>query len=97
MSESRVSMPYTLEEIQSCKDISIDDVLKNFDNLNKFDGLTNPKKFAGNNILYNYQYRNLIKCRREGWYTIEQIFNDESLKQKLWVETVSRNRRDKNI
>jgi len=88
-------MPYSLNDIESCKDITNDKVLKDYDNLVKFKGDTNPKKFCGNKILYNYQFRNLLKCKREKGKTIEEIFDNEELKEKLWRDTIKRNRRDK--
>ena len=61
--------PYTLEDIQSCKDITLEQVQKDYKNLVDFKADTNPKKFCGNKVLYNYQFRNLLNCRREGQLT----------------------------
>jgi len=90
-----LKIPYTLEDIQSCKDITKEQVLKDYANLVKFKGDTNPKKFCGNKILYKYQFRNLLKCKREKGKTIEEIFNDPDAKEKLWRDTIKRNKRDK--
>jgi hypothetical protein len=96
MADTRINMPYTLEDIQTCKDITLPVVRKDFQNLCIFDALTNPKKFCGNKTLYFYQYRNIIKCSREKWHSLEYVMNDPVLRQKLWDETKHRNRRDKD-
>ena len=90
-------MPYTIEEILACKDITLDDVRKDYKNLCDFKADTNPRKFCGNKIIYQYQFRELLKCRRgsKGYKTIEEWFADPELKEKLWKDSVKRNRRDK--
>ena len=92
-------MPYTFEEILACKDISDEDVAKDFANLKKFDGLTNPRKFCGNPIIYKYQFQNLLNCKRgtKGYKTLEEWFSDDSLKEELWQLTVNINRRDRAL
>tara|TARA_R110002153_G_C13231433_1_gene489841 strand:- start:88 stop:1050 length:963 start_codon:yes stop_codon:yes gene_type:complete len=90
-------MPYTLEEIQTCKNITLEKRLKDFKNLCDFKADTNPKKFCGNNCLYHYQFKNLLKCKREKGSTIEEIFSNEGTKNKLWVDTIKRNRRKNAI
>ena len=57
-----LKMPYTIEDIENCKDIDHDKVCKDFINLCNFKADTNPKKFCGNKILYKYQFKNLLKC-----------------------------------
>jgi len=89
-------MPYTIEDIRACKDISFQKVEKDYRNLIKFNADTNPRKFCGNPTLYYYQYRNLLKCKREKGKTIEEIFSNDDTKQKLWKDTIKRNRRDKD-
>jgi len=90
-------MPYTLQDIQSCKDITFDRVKKDYNNLIKFKADTNPRKFCGNPTLYYYQYRALLRARRENKETIEEIFANEDKKQKLWLDTIKRNRRQNDI
>jgi hypothetical protein len=89
-----LKMPHTIKDIEECKDIDKNKVLKDFTNLCKFNADTNPKKFCGNKILYNYHFRNLLKCKREKGKTLYEIFDDEALKEKLWRDSVKRNRRD---
>ena len=89
-------MPYTYDDILCCKDQETNDALvRDYKNLLKFDALSNPKKFCGNKILYQFQFRNLVKCRRDKKPLLSEIFADEDKKQKLWKDTVKRNRRDK--
>jgi len=70
---------------------------KDYKKLCEFDALTNPRKFCGNKILYHYQLENLLNCRRDskGYKTIMEWFEDPVLKEKLWQDTIKRNRRDK--
>ena len=88
--------PYTYEDIQSCKDISMDKVLKDYHNLCEFKADTNPRKFCGNNTLYYYQFRNLLNCKREKGKSLKEVFDDPELVQQLWKDTIKRNRRDKD-
>ena len=91
-----VMNPYTFNDIETCKDITIDEVIKDYKNVIKFDGNTNPRKFCGNKTIYNYQFQELLKCKRDGNYkTIEEWFNDPILKEKIWKDTIKRNRRVK--
>jgi len=88
-------MPYTFKDILSCKDISEEDVKKDWKNLCKFDALTNQSKFCGNPIIYKYQLQNLLKCKRgtKGYKTLEEWFSDDTLKEELWKLAVKINRR----
>ena len=92
-------MPYTFKDILACKDISEEDVKKDWENLCKFDALTNPRKFCGNPIIYKYQFQNLLNCKRgnNGYKTLEEWFSDDKLKEELWELTVKINRRDKAL
>ena len=90
-------MPYTFQDILACKDISEEDIKRDWENLCKFDALSNPRKFCGNPIIYKYQFENLLKCRRgtKGYKTLEEWFSDDKLKDELWKLAVHINRRDK--
>ena len=85
-------MPYSLEQVQMCKVITQEGVLKDYLNLKAFHADTNPKKFCGNPIIYQYQFNELLKCRRDtkNYKTIEKWFADPELKEKLWKDTVKR-------
>tara|TARA_B110000208_G_scaffold166821_1_gene205923 strand:+ start:134 stop:1018 length:885 start_codon:yes stop_codon:yes gene_type:complete len=96
MTQNPDKMPYSIEDIRACKDIKFDKVEKDYSNLIKFKANTNPRKFCGNPTLYYYQYRNLLKCKRHKGSTIEEVFSIDETKQKLWKDTIKRNRRDKD-
>jgi hypothetical protein len=90
-------MPYTIDDILNCKDVDEGALNRDWINLNNFDALSNPRKFCGNRIIYKYQLKNLLNCRRgsKNYKTIHEWFEDPELRQKLWEQTVKRNRRDK--
>jgi len=90
-------MPYTYEDILNCKRISHHYRMCDYNNLVKFKADTNPKKFCGNKILYHYQFKNLLQCKRQGKKTLKEIMDDPELKEKLWKDTIHRNRRDKAV
>ena len=91
------TMPYTIEEVLACKDITQEMVWKDYLNLKAFPADTNPRKFCGNKTIYQYQFKELLKCRRDtkNYKTIEEWFADPELKEKLWTDSIKRNRRDK--
>jgi hypothetical protein len=90
-------MPYTFEEVSGCKIIDEDKIKKDYESLVKFEATTNPRKFCGNKCLYQYQMENLLNCRRDSknYKILKEWFDDPILKEKLWKDTVKRNRRDK--
>ena len=92
------SMPYTYEEVFNCKTRSLDELKKDFKSLVNFKADVNPRKFCGNKILYHYQMKNLLACRRgnPNWKTLKEWFDDDELKEQLWKDSIVRNRRDKS-
>ena len=92
-------MPYSLEDILGCKDIDLESVKKDYQSLLKFEAETNPRKMCGNKVIYEYQFRELLKCKRDskGYKTIDQWFNDPILKEKLWNDAIKRNRNDRAL
>jgi hypothetical protein len=90
-----MTMPHTLQDIQNCKDFDESVIYNDIKNLCDFDGLENTKKNCGNRTVYKYQYRNIIKCKRETWYSLEYIMKNEELRNQLWSETIKRNRSKK--
>tara|TARA_R100000808_G_C2129857_1_gene139268 strand:- start:108 stop:1085 length:978 start_codon:yes stop_codon:yes gene_type:complete len=91
------TMPYTYEQVLKCKDITEQLIKKDYKALCDFPADTNPRKFCGNKILYHYQMKNILACKRgnKGWKTLEEWFADPELKEKLWKDTIKRNRRKK--
>ncbi len=91
------TMPYTYEQVLKCKDITEEALEKDYKALCDFPADTNPRKFCGNKILYHYQMKNILACKRgnKGYKTLEEWFADPELKEKLWKDTITRNRRAK--
>lgn len=89
--------PYTIDDILSCKTCDEKTLKRDYKNLCDFDALTNPRKFCGNKIIYHYQLVNLLNCRRDskGYKTLPEWFDDSELKEKIWQDSIKRNRRDK--
>lgn len=82
----------TITDIENHKNISTKELRKDLDNLNKFDASTNANNFAGNPFLYHFQFKNLLKCRRQDGKTIYDIYNDPVEWAKLLDSTKQRNR-----
>lgn len=82
----------TIQDIENHKTITTKDLRKDLDNLNKFDARTNANNFAGNPFLYHFQFKNLLKCRREDGKTIYDIAADQAEWDKLIENTKVRNR-----
>lgn len=92
------TMPYTYDDIINCKDRTEAELYRDWYNLVNFKGDTNPRKFCGNNTLYYYQFKNLLKCKRDSknYLTLKEVMNNPEEKEKLWKETIHRNRRIKD-
>lgn len=82
----------TLEDIENHKLISTTELQKDLDNLRKFDASENRNNFYGNPFLYHFQFKNLLKCRREKGKTIYDIWNDTEEQKKLIDSTRKRDR-----
>lgn len=83
----------TLEDIENHKLISAKELKKDLDKLKDFDASTNVNNFYGNRFLYHYQFKNLLRCRREdSKKTIYDIHADPLKWAKLLENTRFRNR-----
>jgi hypothetical protein len=82
----------TITDIESHKLITTKELQRDLANLNKFDARTNANNFAGNPFLYHFQFKNLLKCRREDGKTIYDIASDPAEWDKLIDNTRQRNR-----
>jgi hypothetical protein len=82
----------TIEQIEEHKIISEAELNKDLENLYGFDASENRNNFYGNPFLYHYQFKNLIKCHREGGKTIYDIYNDGEQWDKLIDSARKRNR-----
>lgn len=82
----------TIQDIENHKTITTKELQKDLDNLRKFKTETNKNNFYGNPFLYHFQFKNLIKCKRENGKTIYDIWNDIDERKKLIDYTRQRNR-----
>ena len=82
----------TIADIENHKQITTAELRKDLDNLNKFDASSNANNFAGNPFLYHFQFKNLLKCRRQDGKTIYDIAQDPDAWAKLIDSTKKRNR-----
>lgn len=82
----------TISDIESHKIISDQEISRDLDNLRSFPADTNANNFYGNPTLYHYQFKNLLKCRRQDGKTIYDIARDPTAWGKLIDSTRKRNR-----
>ena len=82
----------TIEQIEDHKLITQDGLNKDLENLFGYDASENRNNFFGNPFLYHFQFKNLIKCHREGGDTIYDIYNDKVKWDKLIDSAKKRNR-----
>ena len=82
----------TIEQIEDHKLITQEELNKDLANLFGYDASENRNNFYGNPFLYHFQFKNLIKCHREGGDTIYDIYNDKDKWEKLIDSAKKRNR-----
>ena len=82
----------TIEQIEDHKLITHEELNKDLENLFGYDASENRNNFFGNPFLYHFQFKNLIKCHREGGDTIYDIYNENEQWNKLIDSTKKRNR-----
>lgn len=83
----------TIKDIENHKLVTTKELIKDLDNLKSFVADKNENCFYGNKFLYHYQFKNLLKCRREdSKKTIYDIHNDKDEWAKLLGYTLKRNR-----
>ena len=83
----------TIQDIEMHKILSTMELKTDLDNLKKFDASENINNFYGNKFLYHYQFKNLLKCKREDTNkTIYDVYNDPVEWAKLLENTRLRNR-----
>lgn len=88
----------TLQDIENHKLISDELLLKDLAKLKQFDATTNTNSFIGNNFLYHFQFKNLLKCyRNDTKRTIYDIYNDNKQWSKLLDNTIKRKRKGKTF
>ncbi len=82
----------TIEQIEDHKLITQEELNKDLENLFGYDASENRNNFFGNPFLYHFQFKNLIKCHREGGDTIYDIYKDKEKWNKLIDSAKKRNR-----
>jgi hypothetical protein len=83
----------TLQDIENHKLVSTKELIKDLNKLKEFSAEKNENCFYGNKFLYHYQFKNLLKCRREdSKKTIYDIHNKKEDWDKLIAYTLKRNR-----
>jgi len=82
----------TIQDIETHKNITTKELIRDLDKLNKFDPSTNANNFSGNPFLYHFQFKNLLKCRRKDGKTIYDIYKDPVAWAKMIEDTKKRNR-----
>jgi tRNA1(Val) A37 N6-methylase TrmN6 len=89
--------PHTFQDLLDAKKFTNEKLDRNYKNLVKFDAVKNELKRCGNDILYNYQFQNLLNCRREGQELIEEIWSDPEKLDILWKQAIKRKRNPKAV
>ena len=83
----------TLQDIENHKLITDNELKRDLDKLKAFVADSNANNFYGNPFLYHFQFKNLLKCRREdSKKNIYDIYNDPVKWAKLLDDTRVRNR-----
>lgn len=83
----------TIEDIENHKLISVQQLKQDLNKLKKFDAVSNANNFYGNPFLYHYQFKNLLRCRRDdSKKNIYDVYSDPVKWAKLLDNTRFRNR-----
>ena len=83
----------TLQDIENHKLITDNELKRDLDKLKAFVADSNANDFYGNPFLYHFQFKNLLKCRREdSKKNIYDIYSDPVKWAKLLDDTRVRNR-----
>lgn len=81
----------TWDEIENCKNITKEEVAKEWENFMKYDASQNKRSFVGNPIIYHYFTKELIKTRYKGGATLEEEWAKDS--DKMWANVCKIDRR----
>lgn len=86
----------TLEDVEKCKEIPEEELIHDLRKLKEYSAIENRNSFYGNNFLYHFQLKNLLKCRREKRKTIYEIAKDPAEWSKLIEQTRKKDRGGKS-
>ena len=82
----------TLTDIEDHKLISEAELRKDLIKLRNFSATENTNTFYGNPFLYHFQFKNLLRCKRENGKTIYEVFADPVDYERLLASARNRNR-----
>lgn len=82
----------TLTDIENHKLISDNELRSDLGKLKSVDVTANRNNFYGNPFLYHYQFKNLLRCKRDKGKTIYEIWADPVEQKKLIEQTIKKNR-----
>jgi len=82
----------TISDIENHKILSTLELQKDLDRLKSFPAVQNSNNFTGNQFLYHFQLKNLMRCRRIDGKTLYDIAEDPVKWDKLIQNTKARNR-----
>ena len=88
-------MPYSLEDILTCKEFDKKSIDLDYNNLIKWDATELKLKKCGNRIVNKYQFRELVKCKRDvkDYETIYDIYENNKQDQ-LWTDVCKRKKKE---
>lgn len=88
-----ITLP-TFAEMVTCRTLTSAERAKDIKAMKDFDGLTSGIKLAGNKYLQHYFFSEMSKVRFDKKPSLFEVMNDDTLKQKLYKNTVTK---DKNL
>lgn len=82
----------TIRDVEDHKRITTAELIRDLENVKRFNPKTNKNSFAGNPFLYHFQLPNLLRCRRQNGDTIYDHWEDPVSWKNLIDNTRKRNR-----
>lgn len=91
MDFDKTKMPYSIEDVLSCKDFDSAVIQREYKNLKDWDATELKLKKCGNRIVNKYQFPELTRCPRntKNYQTIYDIYNNNE-QDKLWEQVCKR-------
>jgi hypothetical protein len=83
--------PPSWEDIEKCKDISEEDMMKDYEKLQNDDMSENRRSFSGNKVIYSVAMKHMIKTKYKGKATLEEQYKADP--QKMWEQVCKMDRR----
>ena len=88
---------YTIDDVINCKKLKNNkQIINEFRKIRDLDLSTiNKVSFAGNNLVYHYFFKELLKTKRDNKNNFYDIWNNEETRQILMKQSIKRDRRKK--